>query len=179
MIASLLPAEFKTLDGQTFTMRFATYDDVDEICRFFDSLSLESRRRRFFVAKPHTAPGFVAGMVGAPGAKSTCVVTTESSTGMIVALGQYAGADGGSSAEVAFAVMDRLQHHGLASELLRHLAAIALEAKIDEFTALVLAENHLMLSVFRESGFALTTEWEHGVGTVRLALRPAPVLTAS
>jgi len=54
------------------------------------------------------------------------------------------------------------------------LAAIAARQGLRWFTASTLADNHEMLAVFRDSGFAVRSESDHGVLTVRLDLAPSP-----
>ena len=67
---------------------------------------------------------------------------------------------------MAFAVADELQGMGIATTLLAHLAEAAEEDGIRWFEAEVLPENHRMVEVFRESGFAVRT---HSVpGAIRL-----------
>jgi acetate---CoA ligase (ADP-forming) len=56
-------------------------------------------------------------------------------------------------AEVAFAVADAWQGHGIATVLLAHLAQSASSAGIETFEATVLSSNHRMLQVFHDSGF--------------------------
>jgi GNAT superfamily N-acetyltransferase len=56
-------------------------------------------------------------------------------------------------AEVAFAVVDQYQGQGIGATLMRHLAAIAREAGLREFTAEVLPHNKAMLQVFEKSAF--------------------------
>ena len=60
-------------------------------------------------------------------------------------------------AEVAFAVADALQGHGIGTRLLEHLAASRAAQGIETFDAYVLGDNRRMLDVFRDSGFAVTT----------------------
>jgi len=60
---------------------------------------------------------------------------------------------GGDHAEVAFAVADDWQGHGISTILLAHLAEAAATEGITTFTATVLPANHRMISVFRDSGF--------------------------
>jgi ribosomal protein S18 acetylase RimI-like enzyme len=74
-------------------------------------------------------------------------------------------------AEAAFTVVDQHQGRGLGTVLLRHLAAIAAGAGIDEFVAEVLPDNTPMLEVFEHSGFPLTSRREPGVVHVTLRLR--------
>jgi ribosomal protein S18 acetylase RimI-like enzyme len=64
---------------------------------------------------------------------------------------------------VAFAVADELQGMGIATILLSRLAQAAEESGIRWFEAEVLPQNHRMLEVFRDSGFAVTTHSEPGV----------------
>src|SRR5262249_1385620 len=85
--------------------------------------------------------------------------------------GRYVRTDESSSvAEVAFMVDGRYRGQGIASRLLRHLAAIARGHGITRFEAEVLAENRPMLSVFARSGLAMERRREGGVVHVALAL---------
>ena len=81
-------------------------------------------------------------------------------------------------AEVAFAVADALQGHGIGTRLLEHLAGLAREQGIRTFDAYVLAGNRRMLDVFRDSGFAMTTVDERGVLHVSLSLSVTPAFEA-
>ncbi len=74
------------------------------------------------------------------------------SEGNVVGGAQYYRIDQ-DRAEVSFSVADRLQGHGLGSILLEGLAAAAEARGIHTFVAHVLPENHVMISVFRDSGF--------------------------
>ena len=60
-----------------------------------------------------------------------------------------------SRAEVAFTIADEFQRRGLGTILLGQLAEMAVANGIQEFEAEVVASNHAMLHVFRESGFPL------------------------
>jgi ribosomal protein S18 acetylase RimI-like enzyme len=74
----------------------------------------------------------------------------------VIGQGIYLGGDEGA-AEIAFAVADWLQGMGLGTLLLAHLAEVAQENGITLFSAEVMPENHLMIEVFRESGFPIET----------------------
>ncbi|WP_315974883.1 GNAT family N-acetyltransferase [Microvirga yunnanensis] len=63
-------------------------------------------------------------------------------------------------AEVAFAVDDPHQGHGIGTALLRHLVALARQAGLKEFIADVLPENAVMLRVFETSGLGIRTRRE-------------------
>ncbi len=60
---------------------------------------------------------------------------------------------GAGTAEVAFAVADRMQGLGLGTALLAHLAEAAGDNGIETFRAEVLPQNHRMIEMFRQSGF--------------------------
>jgi acetyl coenzyme A synthetase (ADP forming)-like protein len=72
----------------------------------------------------------------------------------IVGHAEYAGVHDGR-AEVSFAIADACQGQGLATILVGQLAQLASDRGIRTFEAEVLPENHKMLAVFRESGFAI------------------------
>jgi acetate---CoA ligase (ADP-forming) len=82
----------------------------------------------------------------------------------------YRDPDAPDRAEVAFAVSEALQGHGIGTRLLERLADTARGQGIDTFEAYVLSENRRMLDVFRDSGFVATTELEGGVCHVVLSL---------
>lgn len=96
--------------------------------------------------------------------------------GMIVGTaGYYSSERSPERAEVAFAVADAWRGRGVGTRLLELLADIARRSGIRVFDAYVLGENHRMLEVFRESGFAVARELERGVFHVSLQLDPSPV----
>ena len=75
----------------------------------------------------------------------------------IVAGGRYIVEKPGT-AEIAFAVVDDYQGQGIGAVLLRHLATIARQAGLKEFTAEVLPDNTPMLKVFERSGLKVSTK---------------------
>ena len=76
----------------------------------------------------------------------------------IVAGGRYIIQRPGT-AEVAFLVVDKYQGQGVGAAL-RHLANIARDAGLKEFTAEVLPDNVPMLKTFENSGFKLSSKRE-------------------
>jgi RimJ/RimL family protein N-acetyltransferase len=75
------------------------------------------------------------------------------------------------SAEIAFAVEEDYQGQGMASRILRHLARIAREQGLAEFTAEVLPRNRAMLAVFARSGLPVKSAVEDDTVHVTLALK--------
>ena len=73
-------------------------------------------------------------------------------------------------AEVAFAIDDPHQKLGIATQLMRHLVAIARASELQTFVADVLPENLPMLRVFERCGLKMTTHRDRGVVRVTLDL---------
>jgi acetyl coenzyme A synthetase (ADP forming)-like protein len=151
-------ADVALRDGSTAHIRPVRADDRAELSRFFAGLSGQSIGLRFFSGAPdlerisHWA----------------IHVDYRDRYGLVATIGQEVVAHAAyqrtsdDRAEVAFAVADAHQGRGLGTILLAHLAEAASANGIDAFEAEVLAENHRMLEVFRESGFSLRTSAKPG-----------------
>jgi len=96
-------------------------------------------------------------------------VTQEGGHAAIVAGGRYVTERPGS-AEIAFLVIDKYQGHGIGALLLRHLASIARDAGLKEFSAEVLPDNIPMLKMFEKSGLKLSSKREPSAVHVVLQL---------
>jgi GNAT superfamily N-acetyltransferase len=126
--------------------------------RFFTvKRSFSEREREFFLNVDFI--GHVALMAWAE----------ESARRVIAGGGRYVVVEPGK-AEVAFVVVDQYQGLGIGAALMRHLAAIARSAGLQELIAEVLPENVPMLKVFEKSGLPMTTINEHEVVQVTLRL---------
>ena len=133
-------------DGSTLHVRRTTAADAPRLRAFLASLSQQSRWFRYFSAGVNLDGA--ARRAAAPDGLSLVAVHGPADT--IVGHGTYVGE---RRAEVAFAVADAWQGHGIATILLAHLAQAASEAGIETFMATVLPENHRMQQVFHDSGF--------------------------
>ncbi len=92
---------------------------------------------------------------------------------------------GSESAEVAFAVADRMHGRGVATLLLEHLVSLARERGVCVFTASALPENTAMLRVFADAGLAVTRRLADGVVELSMPIprsaalsEPSPYLDA-
>ena len=138
-------------DGSSVHVRPVREDDRAAMAEFFSGLTADSRGFRFFSA---------AADVEEEAARAVDVDYADR-YGLIAMRGEDARPVGHSAyfrssedvAEVAFAVADELQGHGLGTILLAHLAEVADEHGIATFEAEVMPQNHRMIGVFRESGF--------------------------
>ncbi len=153
-------------DGSTVHIRPVVPDDREALGKFLQGLSAESRTFRFFspvreldwAARTFTELDYVDrhGLLALRGEPE-----------VIVGHGLYMRSSP-DRAEVAFAVADGLQGHGLGTILLGHLAEEAHRAGIPLFYAEVMPENQRMLTVFRDSGFPARSRVAGGVVEIEL-----------
>ena len=141
-------------DGRTLRLRPPHATDVEAVLEFFSRLSERSFYQRFHgapqigprLAEPFIEPdwddrGSYVGVVAGPEGEER-----------IVALASYTRLRDVSTAEVAFAVADELQGHGLGTRLLEQLARRAHEVGIERFVAEVMPDNGPMMRVFDGCG---------------------------
>ena len=174
MLNDLATTDVVLRDGSTVCVRQVTVADVDTLREFLISLSSESLYFRFLGICALTRDR-VRALVDNPGGTA---IAAESGGRVVAFAGFYRDPAHGDRAEVAFAVADALQGHGIGTRLLEYLAGLAREQGIRTFDAYVLAGNRRMLDVFRDSGFAMTTVNERGVLQVSLSLLVTPAFEA-
>ena len=155
-------------DGSTVCLRRADERDVAALLAFLSSLSVESLYYRF-MGLPALDESRVRRLICGSTIAATSVIAEAG--GRIVAFaGFHPDPAAPGRAEVAFAVSDAMQGHGIGTRLLEHLASLARESGIQTFDAYVLGANRRMLDLFRDSGFAEKTAIESGVCHVTLTL---------
>ena len=82
----------------------------------------------------------------------------------IVGVGRYwRDEENPETADVAFAVVDAEQGKGIATRLVRYLTTYAQQRGISSFRSSVLADNHVMIRVFRNSGYPMRREEDEGL----------------
>jgi len=162
--------------GATLRLRPPGKADADA---FFAGLSAESMHSRFhggrrvdrtLVEHFLTDADDRGALVG--------VVAGEADRERVVAVAEYARLRDPTTAEVAFAVADALQGHGIGARLLERLAALAARAGVERFVAEVLPANRAMLRVFADAGFEVTREFGGGEVEVRFSIAPTAVFRA-
>ena len=173
--APALETDVALRDGSTVHVRPTRASDEAAILAFLRGLSEESRYFRFFSGAPNLKAA--AHQAAISDLDDRCnLVALVGSEPTIVAQAGYVRNDA-DRAEVAFAVADPFQGRGISTILLGQLAEIALAAGIASFDASVLSENHRMIGVFRESGFAVSTHAQAGVIDLEFptSLRPEAI----
>ncbi|MEU1980291.1 GNAT family N-acetyltransferase [Nocardia sp. NPDC019395] len=169
-------ADVLASDGGVVRLRPITPADADELQRFHVALSERTRYLRYFGPYPRISPKdlYRTTHVDYRDRVGLVIVLGES----IIAVGRYELLDraGGRAAEVAFVVADGHQGRGLGSILLEHLAGAAAENGIDTFVAEVLAQNTVMVTVFREAGYQVERSRDGSVLHLEFAIDPSEAL---
>jgi GNAT superfamily N-acetyltransferase len=158
-------------DGRTVEIRAQRAADQAELLAAVGRIGDQSRHRRFFGAKRDFSDKEVAYFLNIDFINHVALVATinEKDHAVIVGGARYVVERPGT-AEVAFAVIDAYQGQGLGAALMRHLAALARNAGLRQFTAEVLPDNIPMLKVFEKSGLKVSTKREAGTTHVVLEL---------
>jgi acetyl coenzyme A synthetase (ADP forming)-like protein len=140
-------------DGSTVHVRMMRPGDEQGLLVLFQSLSEESRWFRFF--SPTTGSALAAEAHREANLDRTFgLIAFSGADERVVGHAFYAEIDD-SRAEVAFTIATDFQRRGLATILLGQLADVAAANGTQVFEAEVVASNHGMLHVFRESGFPI------------------------
>ena len=157
-------------DGSPIRIRAITPVDKEKLFAHFSGLSQDSRYTRFFGAKRTLTPDELARFTELDFDNQTGLTATLTEDGAerFIGVGRYFRTTDRTRAEVAFAVLDEHQGHGIATLLLEHLRRIANAGGIREFTAEVMASNRHMLEVFRASGFQDHSSNQDGIVHVTL-----------
>jgi len=138
-------------DGSTVHLRPVRPEDEAALRDFFAGLDPASQAFRFFSGAVDL-DGVARAMASVDYAGHYGLIAARGAEGRPVGHGAYMTIRAGE-AEVAFAVGEELQGHGLGTILLAHLAEAAVDNGIETFRAEVLPQNHRMIGMFRESGF--------------------------
>ena len=175
--ASALPAGYPVLweadvvlrDGSVAHLRPITPSDVDAVHRFHAGQSAESIYMRFFAPLRQLSDRDVTRFTNVDYHDRVALVATV--RGEIIGIGRYDRITP-TSAEVAFNIADSYQGRGIGSVLLEHLAVIAWESGVEEFTAEVLPQNRKMISVFSDAGYEVSRRFEDGVVSLTFQIQP-------
>jgi acyl-CoA synthetase (NDP forming)/RimJ/RimL family protein N-acetyltransferase len=169
-------ADVVVSDGGTVHLRPIAPSDAEKIVAFHSGLSARTRYLRYFSAFPRIPEKTLYRFTHVDHSNRVAFVVELGNE--IIALGGYERLGETSEAEVAFVVADAHQGRGIGSVLLEHLAAAAQESGIKRFVALVLAENHSMISVFRDAGYEVARTREEEEVTLTFDVEQTEVTEA-
>lgn len=142
-------------------------DDAEALARLLTRLSPTSIYRRFFQASVKPSPTTLRFLATVDHHDREAVVAEVD--GEIVGVARYDRIARNGSYEVAVLVEDAWQRHGIARSLLAELSRRARREGIDEFTAVVLAENEPVRRLIRTLSPAAHFQ---GAGAEREAVIP-------
>lgn len=162
-------------DGSTATLRPARPEDHDLLCEFLGRISRESYVRRFYAETPlEVAASRMLAPEPLENKLVLFVLAGDEVRPRLLATGEYVrerpGAEG---AEVAFLVDDALHGKGLGTLILERLALVAARHGITRFTAVTMARNRPMISMFQSSGFEVDRRLEYGDVEVNFSILPS------
>ena len=181
MTTPMVPARDVILrDGSTLRLDAPGNDDGPALLAFFAALSPESAFQRFH-GFPSLGPELVDPFLSPDWRERGSLIGSlgRGDETRIVALASYVRLRDPLSAEVAFAVADELQGRGVGTRLLEQLAALARREGIEQFIAIVMAEQPRgCCACSRKPGFRLARQIEGGEIEVRLDIEPTGTYVA-
>jgi RimJ/RimL family protein N-acetyltransferase len=140
--------------------------------RFHEGLTPATTRNRFFSLHPHLSPAELARFTSVDHETREALVAVDAAGDIVGVARLDRLANGSTTAEIAFVVADRWQHHGVGAALFDLLATRARELGVTRFVADTLAGNHSMRAVFRQAGLAYRESLDGGVVRVIIELGP-------
>ncbi|HTL64997.1 MAG TPA: GNAT family N-acetyltransferase [Pseudolabrys sp.] len=145
-------------DGRVIEIRALKPTDEADMLAAVERIGAQSLYRRFMGAKRGFSDKERAFFLNVDFVNHVALVAVvkEQDRASIIAGGRFIVEKPGT-AEVAFAVVDDYQGQGIGASLLRHLAILARQIGLKEFTAEVLPDNTPMLKVFERSGLKFTS----------------------
>lgn len=156
-------------DGSVGHVRPIVPQDADRVRRFHAGQSAESIYLRFFAPLKELSEKDIHRFTEVDYVDRVALVVTHREE--IIGIGRY-DMISPTSAEVAFNISDHYQGRGIGSVLLEHLADIGRDAGLTSFEAEVLPQNHRMLAVFADAGYAVSRRVEDGVVVVHFDIEP-------
>ncbi|WP_460367040.1 GNAT family N-acetyltransferase [Actinocorallia lasiicapitis] len=155
------------------TLRALGPDDLEAVRAMHDRCSLESRRMRYFSAKPDLPQRLFQRFLER---SRGCTLVIEDSRGAIVALGHLMYTAPGQG-ELAFLVEDAWQGRGLGRGLAERLCDLGNAEGLTELTASVLSENIRMRSLLTSLGG--TTRRSEDPAVLEITVRVARAVVAA
>jgi len=152
-------------DGTTVRIRPIAPQDRDALQAMVRGLSRQSSYYRFFRVKTELEPKELEQFTRLDYRRNMAFVVIHD--GELIGVGRYSSIDEEpGSAEAAFAVADAHHKRGIGTLLLYRITAYARLHDIKAFRAYLLADNHVMMRVFRSAGFKMRRHLDEGVYTV-------------
>ncbi|WKX13968.1 bifunctional GNAT family N-acetyltransferase/acetate--CoA ligase family protein [Streptomyces sp. NL15-2K] len=144
------PVHALLADGTTVCIRPVRPGDHERLRSFYEEMSPENLRLRFFAASRRSA-AMAAERACAP-ARPGCRALLAEARGRVIGLAEFDSGGEEDTAEMSVAVADGVHHRGVGTLLVEHLVSAARANGITTFTADALGENHEVLRLFADLG---------------------------
>jgi acetyl coenzyme A synthetase (ADP forming)-like protein len=151
--------------GETIRVRPIVPGDREALQQMVRGLSRKSTYNRFFRVKRDLEPEELDRFTRLDYRNAMALVAIRE--GQLIAVGRYNTVHGDpATADAAFAVCDEHQQKGLGTLLLHRLTEYARTQQIERFRSHLLADNHVMMRVFRAAGYGVERDAEEGIFTI-------------
>jgi acetyltransferase len=162
-------AELK--DGTVVVLRSLRKEDEPSISGMFRSCSPETLRQRYQYSFRPT-PEWIAGLCRQDRSREIAVVAevTDQGAHRLVGLLRLALAPDQASAELGILITDDWQGKGLGTLMVHHGLEVAKKWGAKCVTAVTTPDNHRMIKLFRNEGFAFDDDWHNGIFRVHKEL---------
>ncbi|MFF7474641.1 GNAT family N-acetyltransferase [Streptomyces sp. NPDC008092] len=152
------PAHALLADGTTVCIRPVTSGDHGRLRDFYDAMSPENLRMRFFGASRRSAV-MAADRACGPARPGYRALLAEAQ-GRVLGLAEYETVGKQHTAEISVAVADGVHHRGVGTLLVEHLVSAARADGITVFAADALSENREILRLFADLGLRTARHFE-------------------
>lgn len=153
MTATQTLTELTTRTGVTLAVRPATEADEPALATFFDAVSDEDRRFRFFAAAAHVSHEQLEPLIHADHFRSESYLAFDRTSGELVASGLLACDNALETAEIAVSVRRDRKGQGIGWAMLDHLANEARHRGARRAISIESRNNHAAIEVERDKGF--------------------------
>jgi GNAT superfamily N-acetyltransferase len=166
-----LASELNMTDTRSLLIRPISPEDRHELLEGFERLSERSRYRRFLAPRGELTEAELRYFTEVDHHDHEALVALDPATGEGVGVARYVRHHGDPVlAELAVAVADDWQRRGVGGRLVTALAGRAREEGITTFSALLLADNELMLGLLEDLGRPRVVRRERGTLEVTVDL---------
>ena len=142
-----------TRSGLQLNVRPATASDEAALATFFDQVSDEDRRFRFFSAAEHVSHDQLVPLISADHFKSESFLAFDAATGVLAASALLASDAALDTAEIAVSIREDYKGKGVGWAMLDLLGREAQARGIRCVMAIESRDNHAAIELEREKGF--------------------------
>lgn len=151
-------SEWRTKDGEIVILRPIKSEDEILFNRLFNSLSIETKKFRFFELIKELSHEKLARFCNLDNDREIAIIAElQKGERTIIGVGRLIIDLGGNDGEFAVIVSDQRQGQGLGSKLMNSLIEIAQDMGVTKIYGYVIANNYKMLSICRKKGFKTET----------------------